>query len=176
MNWLINYFVNDPLRILYLIGGSGGITYWIGLYRNRIRIKVEFTKDRFITVNQFTLSNKAYFVIENIGKEKTSLQPKVKFTGYNYQLMRHSQNLEIPSTERTLIPFEPKDLCLEIESKNNYPFVFFRTYKFKLRKGFGKRIRIRSDNGEVFGFFKFYLFLSVFFSQRLFSIYCMKKS
>jgi hypothetical protein len=45
MNTIIEYFTADPLRLLYFLGGTGGIWYWIGQWRDRIRLNVRLIKE-----------------------------------------------------------------------------------------------------------------------------------
>lgn len=47
MKLLINYFTGDPLRILYIIGGSGGVWFWINEWRFRTRLKIRMLSETF---------------------------------------------------------------------------------------------------------------------------------
>ncbi len=42
---LYEYFLNDPLRLLYLTGGTGGIWYWMGQWRDRTRVRIKIIEE-----------------------------------------------------------------------------------------------------------------------------------
>ncbi|MDO8142545.1 MAG: hypothetical protein Q6358_13675 [Candidatus Brocadiales bacterium] len=77
---VLDYFWQDPLRLLTMLGGTGGVVYWVNLYRNRMRIRIRMLREkRMGTDNQKTLLE---FEVESIGNMPTSLEPKIMLTGY----------------------------------------------------------------------------------------------
>lgn len=166
MDWLIKYFSDDPLKFLYLLGGAGGIAYWYDRFTNRVRLKVRLISEEF-DINQGPyIKVISRFEIENIGKEKTSLMPTVGFKGYSFEYGDNDEPLNVPENERTLEPFQPKTLTLTTKTEANYPFLYYRTYKFRLNRGFSKTMRIRREDKVVLNVYRYYLELIIFLLRR----------
>lgn len=146
-NDLFNYFISDPLRIIYLIGGSGGVLFYWDRWKNRIRLRVELLKELF-SDNKYVVS----FEVENLGSKVTSLEKDIFLTGLNPKMKAKKIEFEIASKERTLTPHVPTviEAIAKEDSIINDPdyaedisFYFFRQYKIKLTKGKTKKIRFR---------------------------------
>ena len=144
MNKIIEYFTTDPLRILYFLGGTGGVWFWIGQWRDRIRLKVRIIKEgNFINDD---LDKKSYLrcEIENIGGRTTSLQATVFLEAYppKRQLQRYEGKIAEP--ERDLPPHKQKTFTIDFNAEDIYHFLLFRKYIFRLTRGFSKSLRVRS--------------------------------
>ena len=159
---IINYFAQDPLKILYLFGGSGGLMYWWGLYRNRPRLSVRLLNEEFDVAESPFLRITTRFEVENVGTEKTSLEPEVLFTGYTVKRMRRQFAQEIVEEDRSLPPFSPKTITLVVKEEANYPFLWFRTYAFRLTRGASKRLRVRSEDRVRLSYLQFLYELGMF--------------
>jgi hypothetical protein len=77
---LINYFIDDPLRILTIIGGSGGLIYWYDRCQNRSRLKIRLKTFGLVKSSS---DNKKHitFEAENYGTNPMSLEPCVLLKG-----------------------------------------------------------------------------------------------
>lgn len=151
MNRVLDYFLTDPLRLLYLLGGAGGLWFWIGQWRDRIRIRVRVAKEgRFISEE---LKENSYIQceVENIGGRPTSLQPAVILTGYTPK--REFQRYEgiIVESERDLPPHKPKKFTIYFNVIDVYSFLLFRNYRFRLTRGKSNSLRFRSARNQVLG-------------------------
>ena len=159
---IVNYFAQDPLKILYALGGSGGLIYWWDRYRNRPRLRVRLLDEQFEVRERPYLEITTRFEVENVGTEKTSLEPEVLFTGYTVKRQRHRGAQKIAEEDRALPPFTPRTITLVVREEANYPFLWFRTYVFRLTRGRRKRVRIRSEDRVRLSYPKFLYELAVF--------------
>lgn len=166
MDWLIKYFSDDPLKFLYLLGGAGGIVYWYDRFTSRVRLRVRFISEEYDIKENPYLKVVSKFEVENIGREKTSLVPEVGFKGYSYEYGDNSKPLKVPEEERTLEPFQPKTITLTTKTEANYPFLFYRAFKFRLNRGFAKTIRIRKEDKAELNIFQYYFELLIFLLKR----------
>ncbi len=144
---LFDYFLADPLRILYLIGGSGGILFVWDRWKNRIRLRIELLKEHF-SDNKYSVS----FEVENLGSQVTSLDKEIVLTGLNPKMKAKRIKFEITSKERTLNAHVPTvieavakedSILSDPDYGEDIVFYFFRQYKFKSTKGRTERIRFR---------------------------------
>jgi hypothetical protein len=143
---ILNYFAQDPLKILYVLGGSGGLLYWWDRYRNRPRLNVRLLDEEFDVKEAPHLQITTRFEVENVGTEKTSLEPEVLFSAYTVKGEHQRCSHTIIEGDRALPPFTPKVITLIVKEKASYPFLWFRTYIFRLTRGRAKRLRIRSED------------------------------
>ena len=150
LNSILIYFKADPLKILYLLGGSGGLVYWWNLFKNRPRIKVRLFSEELNSVNSTCMKVTSIFEVENIGSTPTSLAPNIIFTGYTPKKERRSKAYPISEEDRSLPPFTPKKFSLVIV-EGEYPFLHYRTYFFRVTRGGNKRLRILSANKKKIG-------------------------
>jgi len=161
MDWInniVSYFQKDPLRILILLVGSGGIGYWISLYRNRIRLQV-----RIIDLGLFKTSHRndacIRFEAENLGNTPTSLKATVLVKGFIPRIMTKHDNVKrsyeyvIQSADRSLPPHISKtfDAICTIDDDER-PFLWYMIYSFYPTRGMSNRIHIRSADGKVLSF------------------------
>ena len=103
MDAVIAYFANDPLKILYFLGGTGGAWFWVEKWLDRIRINVR-PIDHSFDVRAQDIEVTFKFEAVNIGKFPTSLSPSVSCTGYSIRRQRESGTLAIRENERQLPP------------------------------------------------------------------------
>lgn len=156
------YFGNDPLKILYLLGGTGGIWYWVNQWRDRIRIRVRIRGETFDVKEEPNLEVTAEYEIENIGSRITSLEPTVLVSGYTPKGEIQRASFEIEDLERDLPPFKPKQFRAVFKVPASYPFLLFRTYTFSPTRGSGKRLRVWSASRRNISFVRFYFELARF--------------
>lgn len=165
-NSVRQYFLDDPLRLLYLLGGGGGIVYWLSLYRGRRRISVRLISETINLAGSPYLQITSTFEIENLGNETTSLIPRVRFSGYTHHLEKKVENFTLASEQRKLEPFSPEKFTITLKGEAEYPFLYYRTYQFSLSRGLARRIRIRKEDQTTLGAIRFYLELGIFLIRR----------
>ncbi|VVS91962.1 hypothetical protein [Desulfoluna spongiiphila] len=163
MDTIIKYFLKDPLKILYLLGGAGGIHFWISKWTDRIRIKIRnVNSDSFITEG---MEEHSYFKceIENIGGRVTSLEPTVKLTAYSVKGKLKKYEGKITELDRDLPPHKAKYLTVDFPVKyEEYVFLVFRTYNFRLTRGFSNSLNVWSASDRIIGRLRFYCNLILF--------------
>lgn len=147
---IIKYISDDPLRILYILGGSGGIIYWWDRWRNRPQIRVRLLNEEFNSIDEDTLEITTTFEVENLG-DLTSLEPNVEFSGYTPRQEKKNIIQPIVENDRSLPAHTAKIFTLRIRETGKYPFLLLRTYVFKVTRGKGKRIQIWSESGNKIG-------------------------
>lgn len=145
MDWLnctLHFFQDDPLRILTLVGGSGGLVYWISLCRNRRKLHVYMREEKLYIFPHPYLK----FVARNLGTIPTSLKPEIVLKGFTEEREKCSAVFCIPPQDCYLPPHESRELKAVTErkdSKGNLHKLWFGTYVFKLSRGWGYRIHRR---------------------------------
>jgi len=156
MGAIVEYFAADPLKIVYLVGGTGGLWYWINQWRDRIRIRVRLRSETFELKESPNLEVVAIYEIENIGGQITSVEPSVRVSGYTPRKDRMKISFEIEGLERDLPPFKPKIFHATFTVPAKYPFLLFRTYTFRATRGSGKKVRVWSANRRNIDFLRFH--------------------
>jgi hypothetical protein len=156
MNTIIEYFTADPLRLLYFLGGTGGIWYWIGQWRDRIRLNVRLIKEgSFIDKDEMEKKSYLKCEVENIGGLPTSLQPTVALVAYDPKGNYHRYEGKIVELERDLPTHKPKMFTVNFDTEDIYEFLLFRTYSFHLTRGFRKSLRVWSASRKIITFWRF---------------------
>ena len=162
INNIIEYFSANPLKILFVIAGSGGIVYWWKLYRSRPKLKVRLLSEEYNSIDLTNMEVKSIFEVENIGGSSTSLEPNVLFTGYTPKKERRCISQSFIENDRSLPPFTSKQFTLISKEGDKYPYLHFRTYLFRLTRGNNKRLRILSADKEHIGNFRHFIGLALF--------------
>ena len=72
MEELLAYFAKDPMRVLYLLGSSGGIVFWWDRWRHRPHLRLR-VRDHGVLQQSPGL----VLSVENLGATPTSLEPAV---------------------------------------------------------------------------------------------------
>lgn len=135
MDAIIAYFTNDPLKILYLLGGAGGVWFWIEKWRERIRISVRTVGHSFDTKLGELLAVEFEFEAVNLGKWPTSLEPHVYCSGYIKQRQYEIGKLEIQNEERILPPHSTRRFKAVGRLTSNYIFWLFKCYRICPTRG-----------------------------------------
>ena len=151
---LIDYFTDDPMRVLALIGGSGGLVYWLDRYKNRARLRVRLL-DLGLSPHYGENEARIRFEAENFGTVPMSLKPIVYLKGIIPKVMRRtpekklkisSYSYEIRASDRSLPPHVPKTFEAYSEADDMRPFLWFMTYTFTPTRGKSRKVRIRSSD------------------------------
>jgi hypothetical protein len=159
---ILTYFAQDPMKVLYLLGGGGGLVYWWDRYRNRPRLRVRLLNEQIEMKEQPYLEIITRFEVENIGTEKTSLEPEVLFTAYTVKGKYQRCSHRIAEDDRSLPPFSPRAITLVVKEDADYPFLWFRTYIFRLTRGGACALRIRSEDKVNLSYLQYLYELSRF--------------
>jgi len=169
--WLVDYFKEDPLRILTIIGGSGGIFYLYDRFRNRLRIKI-----RIVETNKHLINNKPYSITieaENLGNTPTSIEPAIVLISYippvvkKIKTTRFKKSIYVyeidPSQKRNLPPRSPVKFTAFCDSRDDEkPFLQLGIYFFKPTVGRKKIIYVKKEGEQQISVIK-YLFLEVMY-------------
>lgn len=163
MRAVLDYFAQDPLRILYAVGGSGGLWYWVSTWRGRIRLKIRSIKHQFKSVDDPNLDVELRFEVENLGDSPTSIEPDVLITGYDKNRKAWTDVLTLHSPDRRLEPQTPHGFMATGKPGADYIFWIYRSYRFQITRGRSKTVRFRTQpNTEPLPFWRFVFELSLF--------------
>lgn len=175
----INYFTEDPLKLLTLIGGSGGVLYWVNLIKNRIRVKI-----RVKEIKPYSFDGKApsiTFEAENLGGTPTSIEPYIVLKGYIPPIMKKEKTSRFKKTcysyeidslrERHLPPRDPKKIFAQCNSVDDeFKFLKLCIYNFKLTLGGARKIRTKSIGGPEVNILKYNLLKAIYLISNNFYI------
>jgi hypothetical protein len=144
---LVEYFSADPLRVLTLLGGSGGLVYWVDRFRNRPRLKLKLVSERF---HDDSTPARLEFEAMNLGNEPTSLEPTIRLTGYTPKRRRRTFEFSIKSLDRQLPAHAPKHFAAEAPQAAALAFLWFKAYRVRTTRGRGAKMRVRTlDHVEL---------------------------
>jgi hypothetical protein len=141
---VLNYFLNDPLKILYLLGGAGGVWFWIEKWADRIRIQVRPIEHSFDTDMEPNIEVELSFEVVNLGKSPTSLEPHIFCSGYDIHRKLQIGKLEIQDAERLLPPHSTRKFKASGKLDAKYIFWLFKTYRISPTRGTDRVIYTRS--------------------------------
>ena len=159
---LYRYFADDPLRLLTLIGGSGGLLYWWDRFRSRPRVRFYRLKDVFHVPGSGDYAQ-IRFEAENVGSEPTSLEPTVAVVAYTTHARPYSLRYRIAFADRSLPSHVPKEFTAVAELKaDSLPFLWFRSYLFVPTRGRAIRVRVRNVAGKRLSRYRYVLELLYF--------------
>ena len=160
MGWTTvgEYFAADPLRLLTLLGGSGGVLYWADRIRNRTRVRVRLLREKFIDGPDAIVD----LEITNVGKDPTSLEPSFVVTGFTPKGKTRTFTFEVQSEDRHLPPHVQKRIVARTAHDSVLVFLWFKTYRVALTRGSTAKLRIEMFNGERLSWLRFRLGLMRF--------------
>lgn len=180
---IIDYLTSDPLRILTIIGGSGGLLYFYDRIRNRTRIIIRLFETNCSSDNPFKIS----FDVENLGAMQTSLEPHIELTAYIYDnKYNHTITDRLSKTVkyifvvdnkciRSLPPREPRKMHATCYSNAffNGSFHVLCICKFSISTGHTYKVRLRSIDDKRLSFWRYVyekymyiLFRRLYFEER----------
>lgn len=161
MDAVIAYFANDPLKVLYLLGGAGGAWFWVEKWLDRIRIQVRLIGHSFdLKAEDIEVIFK--FEVVNIGKSPTSLSPCVFCTGYSIRRQRNTGTFAIKEDERQLPPHSTRAFTAVGRLDPTYPFWLFRKFRISPTRGASQVMHFRSNPRCLLSPFRYYLELLLF--------------
>jgi hypothetical protein len=139
-NSIKTYFYEHPMDLFYIFGTSGGVSYWISLFRNRIRLKVYCSPSYFLPTPTAPGKKNIKFEIENVGRTGTSLAPEVRVKGFIRNSSR-SFIFVVDTGDRNLPPFVPKKFTATTQCSEDLFSLLFPIFKISLSRGKSKMIR-----------------------------------
>ena len=130
------YFKADPLKVLYLLGGAGGVWFWIKEWRARVRIRAESKSDSAL---EGVLTMSVEFI--NLGTEPTSVSANAYVTAMTHD---GKKTIQIPLTavgDRQIQPHAPKTIEFTGQcSEQEYLFSWYRVCRFTFSRGFNTKV------------------------------------
>jgi hypothetical protein len=130
---VIDYFFNDPLKILYLIGGTGGIYFWYEKWTSRVRLHTVLVKQTYDPDNNFGAELK--FKCTNVGSKITSLDGVVTVVSLTRDGLPLKVSMQIMGNDLALKPHEAREFLAKGPVGATYYFSKYRKYQFKLNYG-----------------------------------------
>ncbi len=152
---LLDWFAKDPIRILTVIGGAGGVVYWWDRFRNRSRLRVRLLSETSATGSPAILR----FEAQNLGSGPMSLEPVVVLTGYTP--MKREPRLYYfaiaQTTDRSLPPHSPRtfDATSPTDDEGAMGFLWYRQYTFSATRGRTRRVLTRYVDGPLIPAWRF---------------------
>lgn len=136
---VLDYFASDPMRLLALVGGSGGLVYWMDRFRDRSRLTAALVS---ITSHRCTVE------VENVGRHMTSLLSEIRCSGYTINWRKVEGRLKIRDpdgyqVDRSLPPMTPKRFYAEpVYPLSHLDSMSHTTLRLRATRGRGTKVRI----------------------------------
>lgn len=143
----IAYFLADPLKALYLLGGAGGIWFWWEKFADRIRLCASVTNHSYDVIPN-GLRVTIEFEVVNIGKSPTSLEPLVACVGHSPKREVCRMVLRISDADRSLAPHATRLFRATGDTDATYPWWLFKSYRLSPTRGSDRVICCRSNPRE----------------------------
>ena len=157
---IYGYIASDPIRILSLVGGAGGLMYWFDRYKNRTRIKV-----KIINIGLITKTGSDQVVIrievENIGTLPNSIDEDIVLSGIIPKCVpgsvgeRKLYHYKINTTDRNLPPHKPIIIEAHTTADDMMAFLWFMILKIRTTRGRSKTVFIRSASNSRLSWHKY---------------------
>ena len=143
---LLSWFAEDPIRLLTVTGGAGGVAYWVDRFRNRSRLQVRILREE--TGSEKPLLR---FEAQNLGVSPMSLEPVIALIGYT-PLKRERRIYHFAldqALDRSLPPHTPKTFEAKAppDAEGALGFLWYRQYTFAATRGRGSRVCLRYVEG-----------------------------
>jgi hypothetical protein len=151
---ILTYFSKDPLKVLYLFGGAGGIWFWIDKWANRTRIQVTIKSEIYDPQNQ-KCKTKINFSCRNLGKATTSLNTKIVVSAYTKEGKYQKYDLILDGKDHDLQPHKTIQFTASADLPASYFYAVFKAYKFDLTVGLNKTIFTYASYKSVANRFKY---------------------
>ncbi|MFT7686730.1 MAG: hypothetical protein ACI9FB_002076 [Candidatus Azotimanducaceae bacterium] len=149
MEQIIAYFSADPLNLLYIVGGSGGLWFWVKEWRSRTRVRISFLSETFDSVGDQNLNVKIELEITNLGESITSVEQSVKVKALTPERKNVTYEFKVETQDRSLKPHIPKQIALSAVCNQGYHFTWYRSYSIKLSRGRNGKFRTRNIKNSI---------------------------
>ena len=148
--WIIDYFKEDPHKLLLWVGGTGGLLYWVNLFRYRTRVQITNLRESYVS------DNKIMFEAENLGQINTSIKKEINLIALTDKRENFSGLLTITTADRLLPPCTPMAFEAEIQQDNRLLSLFYKAYRFSFARGYSKKYYIHSADEVELSFYKYF--------------------
>ncbi len=120
-------------RVVGVLGGSGGLMYWIDRFRNRSRLRVRLLREQFpCNVGGPALVK---FEVENIGRDPMSLKETVLLSALTPQRKSRWFSFTIGQSDRSLPVHSPKTIEAFAPDDDVLPFLWYKHYSLVPTRG-----------------------------------------
>ena len=148
---VLAYFANDPMKVFYLLGGSGGVFYWYEKWASKIKLKAKLTNQIY---SPDDMSATFEFKAINIGEKATSLSDNLLIIFFDIYGTRHTQEIPIiggdlllpPHTQKTFIAKGPVNPTLYFSGTRKF---IIKPNKGRISKIYTVRIPLESQTNFV---------------------------
>lgn len=134
---VLAYFANDPMKVFYVLGGSGGVFYWYEKWASKIKIKAKLIKQIYSPVD---MSATFEFNAINLGEKVTSLSDELLIIFYDNYGTKHTQKIPVIGNDLLLPPHTTKSFI--VKGPVSPTLYFSGTRKFIFRPNKGKASKI----------------------------------
>ena len=141
MEAIVEYFSKDPLKILYLFGGAGGMWFWVEKWNNRIRFELLELSETYNSIDH-KCDISIQIQCRNLSNVKTSLQPNIKVSGYfgASSITKISALITLNGSELSLEPHEVKSFDGKSRVQTSYCLPILKKYKITSTVGANKTV------------------------------------
>ncbi|MBC5786389.1 hypothetical protein H8N03_25855 [Ramlibacter sp. USB13] len=157
MDAIVAVFLADPFKVLLGSGGVVGlIVVIVKAWRSRASPRVRLLGHTYDPKGGREIPTEVRVEIENVGREPTSLQPKVSMT-CRYPGRRSMQaTFQVTDGDRSLQPVSPRNFVLHGTPSAGFLFSHFRVYTFQFTRGGSVKLRVLNASGKTAGPLKFW--------------------
>lgn len=146
MEKLLAWLAEDPIRILTVVGGSGGVFYWLERLADRPRLRVKILRETTTPSNP-----RVQFEARNVGSSPMSLEPIVILVGYTPQGRRLAVQYTVgPESPLSLPPQVVQNITASAppDPDAHIGFLWYRRYTFAATRGRPRHAYLRKVNGR----------------------------
>ena len=118
-------------------------------------IEARFSRDEFELKQSPTMRVKLYIEAENIGRNKTSLEPTLIFSAYDADRNLVSYEFKILNESRSIDPFEPKMLVADTICSVSYIHMWYRSIKACPTQGLSSRVLLLNASNKEINWFQY---------------------
>ncbi|MBU1237579.1 MAG: hypothetical protein KJ634_08765 [Gammaproteobacteria bacterium] len=149
------------MKVLYLLGGSGGCWFWIEKWLERIRLQARLLTHEFDPIGgevRVTIE----FEVVNVGNAPTSLEPNIAISAFTPERTAVFGSLAIQEAERLLPPHSTRRIHAIGKIDARYPFWLFRSFRLAPNRGTDRVIRTIASVRKPVSWLRYDLQLTLF--------------
>jgi hypothetical protein len=148
--------VDVLLKSIALVVGSGGLVYWVSLYRNRARVRI--TGPTLVKLDAVGGLVRVVLVAEltNLAERAIAVDPEVRLSFRSLKDEPLKGTLVIDEADRALAPHAPRQFHLRSDIDARFPFGGFFVYRFKFTRGRSPVARVETVKGDRLGWWSFH--------------------
>jgi len=138
------------------VGGGGGTWYLYTLWRDRVKVDIEYQESSFDVKNDSVKVNIA-FEMTNSSNSVTSLRKVASISLFGGEVGKYKGKLTILEPSRKLEPHNQIVIHIDDDVGKGYPFFLFGYIRFDFNRGISKRFYFFTTPKNNVPFFRFYL-------------------